>query len=51
MRKDPGRLAELRRQLILDSSAEKAFDDITKLMSESLDVPIAMINFMDVDRN
>lgn len=51
MRKNPARLAELHRQLILDSSPEKAFDDITKLMSESLDVPIAMINFMDVDRN
>ena len=51
MRKDPARLAELRRQLILDTSAEKAFDDITRLMSVSLDVPIAIINFMDVGRN
>ena len=51
MRKDPIRLAELRRQLILDSSAEQAYDDITKLLSESLDVPIALIIFMDVDRN
>ena len=51
MRKNPDRLAELRRQLILDSSSEKAYDDITKLLSESLDVPIALIIFMDVDRN
>ena len=51
MRKDPIRLAELRRQLILDTSVEKAYDDITKMLSESLDVPIAMINFMDVDRD
>ena len=51
MRKNPDRLAELRRQLILDSSAEQAYDDITKLLSESLDVPIALIIFMDVDRN
>ena len=51
MRKDPIRLAELRRQLILDSSVEKAYDDITKLLSESLDVPIALIIFMDADRN
>ena len=51
MRKDPIRLAELRRQLILDTSVEKAYDDITRLMSESLKVPIAMINFMDVDRD
>ena len=51
MRKDPTRLAQLRRQLVLDSSAEKAYDDITKLLSESLDVPIALIIFMDVNRN
>ena len=51
MRKDPIRLAELRRQLILDTSAEKAYDDITRLLSESLEVPIAMINFMDADRD
>lgn len=51
MRKDPSRLAELRRQLILDTSIEKAYDDITKLLSESLEVPIAMVNFMDVDRD
>ena len=51
MRKDPGRLAELRRQLILDTSIEKAYDDITKLLSSSLDVPIAMINFIDADRD
>ena len=51
MRKNPDRLAELRRQLILDTSIEKAYDDITKLLSESLDVPIAMVNFMDVDRD
>ena len=51
MRKDPIRLAELRRQLILDSTVEKAYEDITRLMSESLDVPIAMINFMDAERD
>ena len=51
MRKNPDRLAELRRQLILDSSAEQAYDDITKLLSESLDVPIALIIFMDAERN
>ena len=51
MRKDPDRLAELRRQLILDTSIEKAYDDITRLLSSSLDVPIAMVNFMDADRD
>ena len=51
MRKNPSRLAELRRQLIVDTSIEKAYDDITKLLSKRLDVPIAMINFMDIDRD
>lgn len=51
MRKNPHRLAELRRQLILDSSVEKAYDDITKLLAASLEVPIAMVNLMDDDRD
>ena len=51
MRKDPNRLAELRRQLILDSSVEKAYDDITKLLAASLEVPIVMVNMMDDDRD
>lgn len=51
MRQNPGRLAELRRQLIVDTSIEKAYDDITLLLSKGLGVPIAMVNFMDVDRD
>ncbi len=51
MRQDSARLAELRRQLILDTSPEKAFDDIARLLADSLDVPIAMVNFMDRDRD
>ena len=51
MRKNPERLSELRRQLILNTSAEKAYDDITKLLSVSFDVPIVMVNFMDDDRD
>ena len=51
MRKTPDRLAELRRQLILDTSAEKAYDDITRLLAASLEVPIAMVNLMDADRD
>ena len=51
MRKNPERLAELRRQLILDTSVEKAYDDITKMLSVSFDVPIVMVNFMDDDRD
>ncbi len=51
MRKNPARLAELRRSLILDSSAEQAYDDIARLLATSLDVPIAIVNFLDDDRD
>jgi GAF domain-containing protein len=51
MRNDPARLAELRRQLILDSSPERAFDDITQLLATSLDVPIVMVNMLDDGRD
>lgn len=51
MRKNTQRLAELRRQLVLDATAEKAYDDITRLLAGSLEVPIAMINLMDDDRD
>lgn len=51
MRNDPSRLAVLRRQLLLDSTAERAFDDITRLLAESLDVPIAIVNLLDADRD
>jgi GAF domain-containing protein len=51
MRNDPTRLAELRRHLILDSSPERAFDDITRLLATSLDVPIVMVNLLDDGRD
>ena len=51
MRNDPTRLAELRRHLILDSSPERAFDDITQLLARSLAVPIVMINLLDDGRD
>jgi GAF domain-containing protein len=51
MRKNTDRLDQLRRLLILDTSVEKAYDDITQLLSASLEVPIAMINFIDSERD
>ena len=51
MRNDPIRLAELRRHLILDSSAERAYDDITRLLVSSLQVPIAMVSLLDEQRD
>lgn len=51
MRRNPTRLAELQQLLVLDSSPEKAFDDLTGLLATGLDVPIAMVNFLDDERD
>ena len=51
MRNDPVRLAELRRLLILDSSPERVFDDITRMLADQLGAPIAMVNLLDADRD
>lgn len=51
MRKDSERLAQLRRQLILGSTGEHAYDEITRLLATSLEVPITLINFMDEDHD
>jgi PAS domain S-box-containing protein len=44
------RLAALRRYQILDTPAEPAFDRIVRLAALLLDVPIALISLVDVDR-
>jgi GAF domain-containing protein len=51
MRNDLARLAELRRLMILDSSAERAYDDITRLLATSLDVPLTIVNLLDDERD
>lgn len=51
MRTDSTRLAELRRLLILDTSPERDYDDITRLLATSLDVPIAIVNLLDERRD
>ena len=51
MRNDPTRLAELRELMLLDTSPERDFDDLTKLLATSLDVPIAMVNLLDERRD
>lgn len=51
MRLDSSRLAELRRALILDSGPERAYDDITRLLSTALAVPITMVNLLDAERD
>lgn len=50
-RSDPLRLAELRRLLILDSTVERVYDDLTMLLANSLDVPISIINILDEERD
>jgi GAF domain-containing protein len=51
MRTDSDRLAELQRLLILDSSPERAYDDITRLLATTLEVPITMVNILDKERD
>ena len=51
MRKNLERLEELRRCLVLESSAEQAYDDITRLLMTTLDVPMVMVSLLDEDRD
>ena len=50
MVEDPRRLAALRRLAVLDTSAELAFDRLTRLVTHVLDVPIALVSLVDDDR-
>ena len=51
MRKNLERLEELRRCLVLESSAEQAYNDITRLLATSLGVPMVMVSLLDEDRD
>ncbi|MEB0059908.1 GAF domain-containing protein [Variovorax sp. LG9.2] len=51
MRANAERLDQLRQLAILDSSPEKIYDDLTKLLVRSLDVPIGMVNLLDTERD
>ena len=44
------RLEALRQYAVLDTPAERAFDDITALSSRICNTPIAPIFFVDADR-
>ena len=48
--KDARRLADLRRYEILDTLPEEAFDDLARLASSICGTPIALISFVDGDR-
>lgn len=47
---ETARLHALAKYQILDTPPEKAFDDVVKLVSELLDVPIAAVNLIDKGR-
>ena len=51
MRSNPDRLEALRRLMVLDSSPEQGYDDITRLVADSLQVPIVMVNLLDEQRD
>ncbi|MGI8546709.1 MAG: sensor domain-containing phosphodiesterase, partial [Gemmatimonadaceae bacterium] len=48
--RDPARLQALRRTALLDTAAEPAFDRLTRLASQLLGVPIALVSLVDADR-
>ena len=37
--------------MVLESSAEQAYDDITRLLQTSFNVPIAIVNLLDAQRD
>jgi GAF domain-containing protein len=47
---DRNRLAALRRLLLLDTPPSPGFDRITRLTARLLDVPVALVNLVDADR-
>ncbi|NMG20266.1 GAF domain-containing protein [Brasilonema bromeliae] len=47
---DTNRLAALRRYDILDTLPEAAFDDLTQLAAQICQTPVALITFVDADR-
>lgn len=44
-------MAELRRLLIMDSTPERAYDDLTRMAAQAFGAPIALIVLMDDHRN
>ncbi len=47
---EPRRIAELLSFDVLDTDPEEAFDSITRLVATACDVPIALLSFVDADR-
>jgi GAF domain-containing protein len=51
MRQRAERLEALQRLMVLDSAPEQDYDAITRLVVDSLGVPIAMVNLLDAQRD
>ena len=51
MRLDPNRLAMLRQCMVLDTAPERIYDDLVRLLADGLDVPVAMVNLLDGERD
>ncbi len=51
MRNNPERLQALKSLALLDTAAEVAYDDLTRTLAKTFDVPIAMVNLLDADRD
>ena len=47
---DPGRLAALQAVALLDTSAEAAFDRLTRLAARFTGAPVALVSLVDADR-
>ena len=51
MRHKHERLEALRSLALLDTAAEVVYDDLTRTLAKAFDVPIAMVNLLDADRD
>lgn len=51
MRQDPKRLQILKGLAILDTAPEVVYDDITRTLAHTFQVPIAMVNLLDSHRD
>lgn len=51
MRHNRERLEALRRLALLDTAAEVVYDDLSRTLAKAFDVPIAMVNLLDADRD
>ena len=51
MRKNDERLRVLENLAILDTAPEMVFENLTRAMAQTFDVPMAMVNLLDADRD